>query len=278
MFIRFKRGSSGPSPTGDATAADVLTGKTFSNAQAISIPGGMPERGNVIITPGAVDQVKEPGHYSGLTVKGDPDLVPQYIMKDVDIFGVIGSHVDNAPSTGDAQPGDVVQGKTFSNAQGTGLTGSLIVPAAPTGDAQPGDVLSGKTFSNAGGVGLSGTLKIVEPGGVEVYKDVSQPVAGYSTPTKAYSIKMNYSGIWRIKLNLYVSTSALPGYCQIYKNGSPYGPLHTSYAGSGGIVYTDDLSFNKDDILDAYVWRSDSGVNCNIGLYVNLLNNFVTKQ
>lgn len=37
----------GTAPTGDATAADVLTGKTFSNAQGVGIAGAMPNRGAV---------------------------------------------------------------------------------------------------------------------------------------------------------------------------------------------------------------------------------------
>lgn len=37
----------GTAPTGDATAADVLTGKTFSNAQNVGISGTMPNRGAV---------------------------------------------------------------------------------------------------------------------------------------------------------------------------------------------------------------------------------------
>lgn len=37
----------GTAPTGDATAADVLTGKTFSNAQGVGIAGTMPNRGAV---------------------------------------------------------------------------------------------------------------------------------------------------------------------------------------------------------------------------------------
>ena len=39
--------SGGASPTGDAVAADVLTGKTFSNAQATGISGTMPNNGAV---------------------------------------------------------------------------------------------------------------------------------------------------------------------------------------------------------------------------------------
>lgn len=37
----------GVQPTGDAVAADVLTGKTFSNANAVGISGTMPNRGAV---------------------------------------------------------------------------------------------------------------------------------------------------------------------------------------------------------------------------------------
>lgn len=39
--------SSGPAPIGDATAADVLTGKTFSGAVGSGVTGTMPNRGAV---------------------------------------------------------------------------------------------------------------------------------------------------------------------------------------------------------------------------------------
>lgn len=42
--------SGGTAPTGDAVASDVLTGKTFSNAQGVGIAGTMPNNGAVTAT------------------------------------------------------------------------------------------------------------------------------------------------------------------------------------------------------------------------------------
>lgn len=70
--------------------------------------------------------------------------------------------LNSIKSTGDAQPSDVLSGKTFSNGEEIGLTGTLEMPTSDTcsGDAQPEDVVAGKTFSNNDQVGLTGTLVI----------------------------------------------------------------------------------------------------------------------
>ena len=56
---------------------------------------------------------------------------------------------------GNAQPGDVVEGKTFTNDSGELLTGTL---KKSSGTAAAAQVLTGYTFSNASGVGLSGSM------------------------------------------------------------------------------------------------------------------------
>ena len=53
----------GTAPTGDATAADVLTGKTFSNAQSVGIAGTMPNRGAVSGTATASQPYTIPAGY-----------------------------------------------------------------------------------------------------------------------------------------------------------------------------------------------------------------------
>ncbi|MCK9520067.1 MAG: hypothetical protein M0R74_13740 [Dehalococcoidia bacterium] len=66
------------------------------------------------------------------------DSVYSWVYNGTDFF-LMGSD-----STGDATDGDVLAGKKFSNAVGTGLTGTLAL----TGDAAVGDVLKSKTFYN----------------------------------------------------------------------------------------------------------------------------------
>ncbi len=110
--------------TGDAAAADVLTGKTFSNASAAGVSGAMANNGNGrTITPTTSPQPIAAGYWSTVnTVAGDANLLPVNIKSGVSIFGVTGT----APiPTGDAAAADVLTGKTFSNASSTGLTGTM---------------------------------------------------------------------------------------------------------------------------------------------------------
>lgn len=79
--------------TGNAVAADVLSGKTFSNASGNNLTGTMPNRGaGGTITPGTTNQSKAAGYYSSpITVLGDVDLISANIRKNVELFGVIGN-------------------------------------------------------------------------------------------------------------------------------------------------------------------------------------------
>ncbi len=51
--------------SGDAGAAEVLAGKTFSNANAAGIAGNMPDHGAVILTPGPADVAITTGYHDG---------------------------------------------------------------------------------------------------------------------------------------------------------------------------------------------------------------------
>ncbi len=66
---------------------------------------------------------------------------------------------------GDAMPGDVIQGKTFSCNEGKRLSGTLVLKPESTGDAEDSDVIEGGTFSNSISTGRSGptTDKIFSP-------------------------------------------------------------------------------------------------------------------
>ena len=90
----------GSDAAGNATPADVLSGKTFTN-DAGEATGTMPNRGGAItVTPGTSDQVKLAGYYSGnITIKGDANLVAGNIKRDASIFGVNGTMI---PSDGSA--------------------------------------------------------------------------------------------------------------------------------------------------------------------------------
>jgi len=82
----------GAAATGDAVAADVLTGKTFSNGTSSGIAGGMANNGAVTITPGTTAQTIAAGYHNGSgTVAGDTNLVAANIVSGKTIFGVAGS-------------------------------------------------------------------------------------------------------------------------------------------------------------------------------------------
>jgi hypothetical protein len=111
------------SAVGDAGPADVLSGKTFSNAGGLGLSGTMPEHGAVAITPGTTNQTIAGGHHSGSGYcEGDADLVAGNIRSGSSIFGVSGSVVE---SSGSAATGHVLAGETFSNAAASGLTGTM---------------------------------------------------------------------------------------------------------------------------------------------------------
>jgi len=79
-----------PLASGNATAANVLTGKTFSNTGGADT-GTMPNIGAVTITPGAAAQAISVGYHNGSgSVAGDANLAAGNIRQGVSIFGVSG--------------------------------------------------------------------------------------------------------------------------------------------------------------------------------------------
>ena len=79
--------------SGDAVAADVLAGKTFSKAGGAGIAGSMTDNGAVTLTPGTASQAILAGYHNGSgTVVGDTDLTAGNIKNGVAIFGVTGEY------------------------------------------------------------------------------------------------------------------------------------------------------------------------------------------
>ena len=77
---------------GDAVAADVLEGKTFSNKDEVDIPGTMVDNGARTFNPGTADQNVPTGYHNGSgTVRGDTDLIASNICSGVTIFGITGN-------------------------------------------------------------------------------------------------------------------------------------------------------------------------------------------
>jgi len=81
----------GSDAAGNATPADVLSGKTFTNDQGEQT-GTMPNRGAYNITPGTSNIAIPAGYHNGAgVVYGDTDLVANNIKSGVNIFGVVGT-------------------------------------------------------------------------------------------------------------------------------------------------------------------------------------------
>jgi len=95
----------GKKPTGDAVAADVKEGRTFSNEDDIGIPGTMPDYSGVgkkVYAPGDSVVNVHTGYHEGSTVATDANLQPGNIIDGVSIFGVTGSGQCVTESTADA--------------------------------------------------------------------------------------------------------------------------------------------------------------------------------
>lgn len=93
---------------GDATAADVAEGKTFTSYAGLKVTGtakaSVPTLQAKTVTPSAAEQTVTPDSgYDGLssvTVEGDANLVPGNIKSGVSIFGVAGSFEGSGGSGG----------------------------------------------------------------------------------------------------------------------------------------------------------------------------------
>jgi hypothetical protein len=105
--------------TGNAVAADVLSGKTFSNASGNNLTGTMANRGaGGTVTPGTTNQSKVAGYYSSaITILGEPNLIASNIRSGVSLFGVTGSLIDRKYATGTLTSGN--SSTSFYSPEGT---------------------------------------------------------------------------------------------------------------------------------------------------------------
>jgi hypothetical protein len=128
--------------TGSATAAQALSGKTFSTAASSSNTGTMTNNGAVNYTPSTSNQTIAAGYHNGSgAVAGDTDLASGNIKSGVSIFGVSGSTnvVDTSAAT--AQDYQIQHGKTAYVA-GALVTGRYDPGAAPAPVAKTGQTTS----------------------------------------------------------------------------------------------------------------------------------------
>lgn len=164
--------------TGNAVVADVLAGKTFSNAVDSGLTGTMPNIGAQNITPSASNQSISAGYHNGSgVVAGDADLTAGNIKKNVAIFGVTGTYegdtsaiksaldaaneeasadVDAAIALVDANYGEIsaaiaAAGVSMSGVKPSGYHTAIASIVAASGDAVAADLLTGKTAATTAG-------------------------------------------------------------------------------------------------------------------------------
>ncbi|HYD46761.1 MAG TPA: DUF1566 domain-containing protein [Terriglobales bacterium] len=86
---------------GDASAANVRAGKTFSSGAGLGITGTMPDQGAVHVTPTTSAQSIAEGYHDGTgSVAGDADLNAGNIKSGVEIFGITGTSPLGFPRSG----------------------------------------------------------------------------------------------------------------------------------------------------------------------------------
>lgn len=107
---------------GDATAEDVVAGKTFTSAAGLMASGSMPTQEAQTITPGTSDQVIQAGVYLGgdQTVVGDANLVAGNIKSGVSIFGVAGTYAGSGGSGGGIQAQHITSADEAITIRGSG--------------------------------------------------------------------------------------------------------------------------------------------------------------
>jgi hypothetical protein len=110
----------GEGASGDATASDLLFGKT-ATTDVGEITGNIQTRAGGTVIPSTVDQTKASGHYpSEIVVKGSPNLLPENIKKDVNIFNVVGTLDVAALGGRKFASGTIAHGGNATHLQGSG--------------------------------------------------------------------------------------------------------------------------------------------------------------
>jgi uncharacterized protein (TIGR02145 family) len=268
----------GPKPTGDAAAAEVLEGRTFSNQDDVGLDGAMVDNGAQAITPGTSSQAIAQGYHNGSgSVAGDAGLLPENIAYGVTIFGV----------TGTAPPHTVTH--TVTSAGRTWMDrnlGASRVATTMTDEAAYGDLYQWGRGADGHERRSSGNTEILSgsntPGHGDFIippsppydwlsspnPDLWQGVSGTNNPCPA-GFRLPTAPEWQTELTFWSETNytgaynsplkLVPAGYRYYSNGTLYS------AGSYGIYWSATVDGNNSRYL--YFYSSVANVNGNSRAY-----------
>lgn len=259
--------------TGNATAADILAGKTASNANG-PVTGTIPVlTGNRTATgvakwpDGALAVYPEKGYQKGGAGDGEikvttaqlqaaePNLNSAYILSGRPMFGVPGG-IPNRSAENPHMPGlakTVWAGDRYFIKPPRGFyDGGESWVTAPEPNLRPENFRAGVDVG-----GMLGTLKTIGPGNdMILYQDSTFRSMLGTTPRIGAGCRISLAGTYQVLF--YLSTeSGATGYGQIYVNGAPRGILRSGI-NTTPIGYIQDIEINGNDKIQVYVWSSAS--------------------
>ena len=93
------------------------------------------------------------------------------------------------------------------------------------------------------------------------------------------NVNINFTGTARVEFRL-GSSGTNAAFAQIYKNGSPFGTLRTTPAGSNNIVFTEDISVSNGDYIQVFFRTQTTSGSASAGNFFVKLNivGAVTKR
>ena len=171
----------GSDAAGNATPADVLSGKTFTNDQGDQA-GTMPNRGAVIITPSAVDQAILAGYHDGAGKVNAVAFDASKVLTGTTIAGTAGTMINKVGSATVITPGTADQAIT------QGYYGGDIGDGKVLGDT---DLTADNVKSGVNIFGVVGTftgVKSIQQGTISITGTNPTATATISSITPANSV------------------------------------------------------------------------------------------
>lgn len=256
---------------GNATAGDLLSGKT-ATVDAGQITGTIPSKTAQTYTPGTSNQTIASKQYlDGVqTILGDAALISANIKAGATVFGIAGKStvVETTESTNPIAANTIRSGKIgFVN--GSKITGGLAVQATGPQTVTPGtaDIVKPPGIYD-GPITIKGDARLNIPNvtatsSIEIYSKLMDNME-FQDDDNLYKNKFNigckvyisgsYIFTWSFVSHI---NSSLTAYCQLFRNGQPYGEeFSASPQGNGVKNCTDTLTLNSGDVVQLYMKNS----------------------